>query len=509
MKKPVALLILDGWGHSEIVEGNAVKAAHTPNFDRYLKTYPNTLIEASGKAVGLPVGQMGNSEVGHLNIGAGRVVYQPLMRITKSIEDGDFFEKPEFLLAVENCKKNDSALHLLGLLSDGGVHSHMDHIKGCLQLAKRNGLTKVFVHALLDGRDTPPRSALGYAKALEAYMLEEQVGQFASIAGRYYTMDRDNRWERVQKGYDVLVRGRGETAQSAQEAIQASYDLGTDDEFVLPTVLLKEGQPIATIKSKDSVLFFNFRPDRARQITRALTQADFDGFEREELDLTYVTMTEYDQSFKGLHPVFIPDALNHTFGEYIAQKGLTQLRIAETEKYAHVTFFFNGGVETAYEGEERILVDSPKVATYDLQPEMSAPGVTKQLLEAVNSDKFDVIIANYANPDMVGHTGVFEAAVHAIEEIDRDFAVIADRIVEKGGVVLITADHGNAEQMLDPENGAIFTAHTINPVPLIIAGLGDVALKEGMKLSDLAPTMLELLELEKPSVMSGETIIKG
>ncbi|MCK8059741.1 MULTISPECIES: 2,3-bisphosphoglycerate-independent phosphoglycerate mutase [unclassified Fusibacter] len=508
MKKPVALLILDGWGYSELVDGNAIAAANTPNFDRYMKDYPNTIIAASGREVGLPPGQMGNSEVGHLNIGAGRVVYQPLMRITKAIEDGEFFEHPQVLKAVENAKKHDSAMHLLGLLSDGGVHSHIEHIKGCLDLAKRNGLKKVYVHAFLDGRDTPPRSAYGYAEELQNYMDEIGVGAFASVGGRYYAMDRDNRWDRVKLGYDALVNGIGQVADSALVAIKNSYDADTDDEFVLPTVIQKDGKAVANIDNHDSVFFFNFRPDRARQITRALTQPGFDGFERKELELEYVTMTEYDKTFVGLEPVFVADSLESTFGEYISQQGLNQLRIAETEKYAHVTFFFNGGVEVAYEGEDRILVESPKVATYDLQPTMSAPGVTSKLLEAVASDKYDVIIANYANPDMVGHTGVFDAAVKAIEEIDADFGKVADAILEKGGAVLITADHGNAEQMIDPNNGAIFTAHTTNPVPLIIAGVGDVELKEGMKLSDLAPTMLGLLDLEKPALMSGESIIK-
>lgn len=506
MKKPVALLILDGWGHSERVEGNAIAAAHTPNFDRYKATYPNTLIAASGREVGLPPGQMGNSEVGHLNIGAGRIVYQPLMRITKAVEDGEFFELEPLKNAVQYAKQRDKAIHLLGLLSDGGVHSHMDHIKGCLQLAKRGGLEKVFVHAFLDGRDTPPRSGYGYAQDLESYMASEGVGQFASVGGRYYAMDRDNRWDRVKLGYDAMVNGEGNKAATILEAIQASYDAGKDDEFVLPTVLEAEGSPIANIGEGDVVIFFNFRPDRARQITRALTQPGFDGFEAKALNLHYVTMTEYDKSFKGIEVVFRGDSLDHTFGELIAEKGLKQLRIAETEKYAHVTFFFNGGVEAPYQGEERILVDSPKVATYDLMPEMSAGGVTKKLLEALDSNQYDVIIANYANPDMVGHTGIFEAAVKAIEEIDKDFGLVADKIVAMGGAVIVTADHGNAEQLLDPETGDVFTAHTINPVPLILAGAGDVTLKSGKKLSDLAPTMLKLLGIEKPSIMTGESI---
>lgn len=506
MKKPVALIILDGWGYSERVEGNAIAAAKTPNFDRYIAQYPNTIIASSGREVGLPPGQMGNSEVGHLNIGAGRIVYQPLMRITKSIEDGEFFELDPLVSAVAYAKENGKALHLLGLLSDGGVHSHMQHIKGCLQLAKRGGLDQVFVHAFLDGRDTPPRSGYGYANELETYMKQEDIGQFASIGGRYYAMDRDNRWDRVKLGYDAMVSGEGQKAASALEAIQQSYDAGKDDEFVLPTVIEQQGGPIANIQEGDAVIFFNFRPDRARQITRALTQENFDGFEAQTLNLRYVTMTQYDKTFKGIESVFTADSLENTFGEYIAERGLKQLRIAETEKYAHVTFFFNGGVEAPYEGEERILVESPKVATYDLKPEMSASGVTQNLLAALDENKYDVIIANYANPDMVGHTGVFEAAVQAIEEIDKDFALVADKIVAMGGAVIITADHGNAEQMLDPENGEIFTAHTINPVPLILAGAGNVQLKSGKKLSDLAPTMLKLLEIEKPEIMTGESI---
>ncbi len=509
MKKPVVLLILDGWGYSPIEKGNAIMAADTPNFDRYLQDYPHTLIAASGREVGLPPGQMGNSEVGHLNIGAGRIVYQPLMRITKSIEDGEFFQIPQLVDAVTYAKSNDKPLHLLGLLSDGGVHSHIEHIKGCLQLAKRNGLKKVFVHAFLDGRDTPPRSALGYAKELQDYMDAETIGTFASVGGRYYAMDRDNRWDRVELGYNAMVNGIGQKAESALEAIENSYLADKDDEFVLPTVIEKDGHAVGQIQPEDAVLFFNFRPDRARQITRALTQDGFEGFAAKKMNLHYVTMTEYDKSFEGLSSVFTADELTHTFGEYISERGLTQLRIAETEKYAHVTFFFNGGVEEAYAGEDRILVPSPQVATYDLQPEMSASGVTNKLLEAIESDKYDVIIANYANPDMLGHTGVFEAAVKAIEEIDKDFGLVADKIVEKGGVVLITADHGNAEQMLDPETGVIFTAHTINPVPLIIAGAGAVTLKDGKKLSDLAPTMLALLEIEKPAIMNGESIIQN
>ncbi len=506
MKKPVALIILDGWGYSERVEGNAIAAAKTPNFDRYMAKYPNTIIAASGREVGLPPGQMGNSEVGHLNIGAGRIVYQPLMRITKSIEDGEFFELEPLKAAVAYAKSSGKALHLLGLLSDGGVHSHMEHIKGCLQLAKRAGLSKVFVHAFLDGRDTPPRSGLGYAEELETYMKEEGIGQFASIGGRYYAMDRDNRWDRVKLGYDAMVNGSGATATTAQEAIRQSYDAGKDDEFVLPTVIESNGAPVANINEGDAVFFFNFRPDRARQITRALTQPSFDGFDAKTLNLHYVTMTQYDKTFEGVHVVFTADSLENTFGEIIAENGLKQLRIAETEKYAHVTFFFNGGVEAPLEGEDRVLVESPKVATYDLKPEMSAGGVTQKLIEALDENKYDVIIANYANPDMVGHTGIFEAAVKAIEEIDKDFAIVADKIVEMGGAVLITADHGNAEQMLDPVNGEVFTAHTTNPVPLILAGAGEVNLKVGKKLSDLAPTMLKLLNIEKPEIMTGESI---
>ena len=504
MKKPMALIILDGFGINTSDYGNAIQAANTPNITRYFKDYPNTQIGASGMDVGLPDGQMGNSEVGHTNIGAGRVVYQELTRITKSVKDGDFFENEALLGAVENCKKNGSALHLMGLLSDGGVHSHITHLYGLLELAKKNGLTEVFVHCLMDGRDVPPNSGKGFISDLNAKMSELGVGKIATIIGRYYAMDRDNRWDRVEKAYNAVAKGEGNIDAQVLEVMQKSYDNDITDEFVLPTVCVQG----AELKNGDSLIFFNFRPDRAREITRAFIDPEFHGFERPTLNLHYVCMTQYDATMPNVHVAYRPVSLSNTFGEYISQKGLKQLRIAETEKYPHVTFFFNGGAEAPYEGEDRALIASPKVATYDLQPEMSAPEVTEEMLNRLDSGIYDVIILNYANCDMVGHTGFFDAAVKAVETVDTCLGKVVDKILSMGGTALITADHGNADVMYEPD-GSAFTAHTTNPVPLIVAGAGDVKLKangEG-KLADLTPTMLKLLGLPQPAEMTGESIV--
>ena len=504
-KKPVMLMILDGYGYNPATEGNAIYSAKTPVMDKLMETCPNTLINASGMDVGLPDGQMGNSEVGHTNIGAGRVVYQELTRITKAISDGDFFTNDAFMKAVDNCKKNDSALHLFGLLSDGGVHSHINHLFAAIEMAKKNGLTKVYVHGFMDGRDVSPTSGIDFVKALQDKMAEIGVGKIGVLSGRYYAMDRDSRWERVEKAYAALVYGEGEKNPDAVDAMQKSYDNGVTDEFIVPTVVT-EG---ATIGANDSVICFNFRPDRAREITRTFVDADFDGFERKNgfFPLYYVCMTQYDATMPNVDVAFKPESLTNTFGEYIASKGLTQLRIAETEKYAHVTFFFNGGVEAPYENEDRALIASPKVATYDLQPEMSAVEVTEEVLKRIESDKYDVIILNYANCDMVGHTGVFECAVKAVETVDTCMGRVIDAVKAKGGIVCVTADHGNADQMIDPETKDVFTAHTTNPVPFIVAGK-DVELREGGRLADIAATLLDIMGLEKPAEMSGESLIK-
>ncbi len=504
--KLTMLMILDGFGENTNEKGNAVKIANTPNIDKIMKLCPTTDIYTSGLNVGLPDGQMGNSEVGHTNIGAGRIVYQELTRITKSIEDGDFFSVPEFDGAVENCKKHGSNLHIMGLLSDGGVHSHIRHLYALLELAKRKGIENVYVHAFLDGRDTPPASAEGYITKLEEKMREKEIGKIASIAGRFYAMDRDKRWERVEKAYQALVNGIGEKAPTAISAIEASYQKEIFDEFVEPTLVCNGDTPIATIKENDSVIFFNFRPDRAREITRSLVDTEFDGFETKPLNLYFVCMTPYDETMPNVHIAFKKEALSNTFGEYISRKGFTQLRIAETEKYAHVTFFFNGGEEKQYKGEDRILVPSPKVETYDLKPEMSAYEVTDKVLEAIESKKYNAIILNYANPDMVGHTGSLEAAVKAIETIDECVGKVVEAVEKVNGVLLITADHGNAEQMIDYKTGEPHTAHTTNPVPLMLVGMKDATLKPG-KLADLAPTMLDIMGLPKPEEMTGESII--
>ena len=503
MTKPLALLILDGFGINNSDYGNAIKLARTPNIDKLFSQNPHTQIGASGMDVGLPDGQMGNSEVGHTNIGAGRIVYQELTRITKAIKDGDFFLNKELLAAVESCKKNGSALHLIGLLSDGGVHSHNSHLYGILELAKKAGLTKVFVHCLMDGRDVPPTSGAGFINDLEAEMARVGVGKIATVMGRYYAMDRDNRWERVEKAYAAMVYGEGVQSEKALDAVKESYAAEVTDEFIMPVVVTKG----ATIAPQDSVIFFNFRPDRAREITRTFVDPDFNGFERRTgfIKPYYVCFTQYDASMPNVHVAFTPQSLANTFGEYLSQKGLKQLRIAETEKYAHVTFFFNGGVEKVYEGEDRALIASPKVATYDLKPEMSAYEVTDEVLKRIASDKYDVIILNFANCDMVGHTGIVSAAVAAVEAVDTCLGKVVDAIAQKDGVALITADHGNADQMMEPD-GSPFTAHTTNPVPFVVVGKS-CALREHGRLCDIAPTMLELLNLPQPAEMDGISLI--
>ena len=508
-KKPTVLMILDGYGLNDRKDGNAVAEANTPVMDKLMSEYPFVQGNASGMAVGLPDGQMGNSEVGHLNMGAGRIVYQELTRITKEIQDGDFFKNEALLKAVENCKANDSALHMFGLLSDGGVHSHNTHLYGLLELAKQHGLNKVYVHCFLDGRDTPPASGKGYVEQLEAKMEEIGVGEIATVMGRYYAMDRDNRWDRVELAYKALAKGEGVPAGSAPEAVQNSYDEGKNDEFVLPAVVVKNGQPVATIQDKDSVIFFNFRPDRAREITRAFCDNDFSGFEREKrLDLTYICFTEYDVTIPNKTVAFHKVEITNTFGEFLAAHGMTQARIAETEKYAHVTFFFNGGVEEPNKGEDRILVKSPKVATYDLQPEMSAYKVADKLVEAIKSDKYDVIIINFANPDMVGHTGVEAAAIKAVEAVDECVGKAYDALMEVNGQMFICADHGNAEQLVDYNTGDPFTAHTINPVPFILVNYEkDYTLREGGCLADIAPTLIEMMGMEQPVEMTGKSLL--
>ena len=507
-KKLMMLMILDGYGINENEKGNAVKLANTPNIDKLMKTCPTTTIYTSGLKVGLPEGQMGNSEVGHTNIGAGRIVYQDLTKITKSIEDGNFFSNEVLTKAIENCKKYNSNLHVMGLLSDGGVHSHERHLYAILELAKRNDFDNVYVHCFMDGRDTAPTSGEGYVAKLEEKMKEKGVGKIASLSGRFYAMDRDKRWQRVQKAYDAMVNGKGEKATSAIQAVEASYQKEVFDEFIEPTVIYNQDAPVATIGKHDSVICFNFRPDRAREITRTLVDKDFNEFEtKKDLDLYYVCMTPYDETLENVEIAFKKEALENTFGEYISKHGLKQLRIAETEKYAHVTFFFNGGEEKQYEGEDRILVPSPKVETYDMKPEMSAYEVTDKVVDAINSKKYDSIILNYANPDMVGHTGNLEAAIKAIETIDKCVQRVVEAVNAQNGMLLITADHGNSEQMIDYKTGEPYTAHTTNPVPLILVGKDNIKLKEG-KLADLAPTMLELMGMEIPKEMTGESIIQ-
>lgn len=508
-KKPTVLMILDGYGLNDKCEANAVCEGKTPVMDMLKEQYPFVKGNASGMAVGLPDGQMGNSEVGHLNMGAGRIVYQELTRITKEIEDGDFFKNEALLKAMKNAKENNSAIHFMGLLSDGGVHSHNTHLYGLLEMAKREGLEKVYVHCFLDGRDTPPASGKSYIEELEAKMKEIGVGEIGVISGRYYAMDRDNRWDRVELAYNALTKGEGVKGTDAAAAVQASYDDGKTDEFVLPTVMEKEGRPVAVVSDKDSVVFFNFRPDRAREITRAFCDDAFQGFEREKrLDTTFVCFTDYDDTIGNKLVAFHKVQLHNTFGEWLAANNMTQARIAETEKYAHVTFFFNGGVEEPNKGEDRILVKSPKVATYDLQPEMSAPAVCDKLVEAIKSDKYDVIIINFANPDMVGHTGVENAAIKAVEAVDECVGRAVEAIKEVNGQMFICADHGNAEQLLDYSTGEPFTAHTTNPVPFILVNADPkYTLRENGCLADIIPTLIELMGKEKPEEMTGTSLL--
>ncbi len=508
MKKPVVLCIMDGFGKNDSDYGNAIAMAKTPNLDKLMAECPMTYIGASGMDVGLPDGQMGNSEVGHTNMGAGRVVYQPLTRITKAFADGEAYENPALCSAMENAK--DKSLHLIGLVSPGGVHSHTEHLYGLLEMAKKNGVKNVYIHALLDGRDVPPSSAVAYLEELEAKMKEIGVGKIASVMGRFYAMDRDNIWDRVEKAYAAVVYGEGIQADDAVEAVKASYETIDEDgkhltdEFVLPTVIGKDGR----VKENDSVIFFNFRPDRAREITRTFVDPDFTGFERKKgfFPLNYVCMTQYDAEMPNVAVAFGPEALTNTLGEYLSAQGKTQLRIAETQKYAHVTFFFNGGEEKQYEGEDRILVDSPKISTFDLMPEMSAPQVSEKLNEAVRSGKYDAVIVNFANCDMVGHTGIIPAAVQAVETVDTCVGSLVEAVKEMDGVLFVTADHGNADKMLD-ENGEPFTAHTTNPVPFIIVNY-PCDVREGGKLCDIAPTMLKVMGLPQPTEMNGESIIK-
>ncbi len=503
-KRPTMLMILDGFGLNPSAAGNAIAKARTPNLDHIFANYPMTSLGACGLDVGLPDGQMGNSEVGHLNIGAGRIVYQELTRITKDIEDGGFFVNPALNAAMDHALANDSTLHLLGLLSDGGVHSHISHLFALLDMAKKKGLTKVLVHGFLDGRDVPPRCAKQYIDALQNHMNQLGIGEIAVISGRYYAMDRDKRWERIEKAYDAMTLGQGFEAPSGCAAVDGAYERDENDEFVVPTCT-----GAGTVCDGDAMIMFNFRPDRAREITRAFVDPDFDGFTRKKTvrNLKYVCMTQYDASMPNVEVAFPPQTLKNTFGDYIASLGLSQLRIAETEKYAHVTFFFNGGVEAPCKGEDRILVPSPKVATYDLQPEMSAPEVTARVLEQIEAEKYDCIILNFANADMVGHTGIMEAAIKAIETLDTCVPQIVKAVLAKGGQILLTADHGNADCMLD-EDGNVVTAHSLNPVPLVHIAKEPARLAGGGRLCDIAPTMLDLMGLEIPEEMTGKSLVE-
>lgn len=510
MGRPNCILIMDGYGINPEQEGNAIAIEGSPNVKRLWETYPHTQLGASGMDVGLPDGQMGNSEVGHLNIGAGRIVYQELTRITKEIGDGTFFENEALLSAVRGAKANGKKLHFYGLLSDGGVHSHITHLYALLELAKREGLENAYVHCFMDGRDVSPTSGAGYVRALEEKTKELAFGTVASVVGRYYAMDRDNRWERVEQAYDMLTSGTGEQVSDLATYLEESYEKGVTDEFTLPAVKTENGKPVGLIESGDSIIFFNFRPDRARQLTRVMTEEEFTGFARKTgwLKPNYVCFTQYDATFRNVAIAFKPQSLKNTLGEYLSQKGYRQLRIAETEKYAHVTFFFNGGVEAPNEGEDRDLIPSPKVATYDLKPEMSAYEVTDKVLEELDSDRYDVVILNFANCDMVGHTGVLPAAVKAVEAVDTCLGKVVDKILEKGGVALITADHGNADRMI-AEDGSPFTAHTTNPVPFIVAGdsYRGRSLRSGGVLADIAPTLLTVMGEDVPTEMTGKSLI--
>ena len=502
MKTPTVLIILDGFALGEAIPGNAVQAAATPQLDYLFSQYPFCQLDASGLNVGLPDGQMGNSEVGHTNIGAGRVVFQDLPKISLAIQEGTFFQNPAYLEAIRACKEKGTALHLMGLLSDGGVHSHISHLFALMDLAKAQGVEQLYIHAFLDGRDVSPASGKGFMEQLQNKIREIGLGQVSVVSGRYYAMDRDSRWERLQKAYDAMVCSEGPFDPDPVQAIQTSYDAGVTDEFMEPVVCCREG----AIQAGDSVIFMNFRPDRAREITRALTDPDFTSLERKKgfVPVQFVCTTEYDASLTNVSIAFPHEKLDNIFGQYLSQLGMTQFRIAETEKYAHVTFFFNGGQEDVFPGEDRCLIPSPKVATYDLQPEMSAHAVTEAAVDRIKSGKYDVVILNFANCDMVGHTGVFDAAVKAVETVDQCVGQVVNAVTEMGGVALITADHGNAEQMLDSE-GNPFTAHSTNPVPFCIVG-ADVHLRDG-RLADIAPTMLDLMGLNQPEEMDGKTLI--
>lgn len=511
MKKPYAIIIMDGYGLSDEVDGNAIAMQGSEKVKKYMKEYPSASLGASGMSVGLPDGQMGNSEVGHLNMGAGRIVYQELTKITKEIQDGGFFENQALLGAIDNAKNNGKKLHIWGLTSDGGVHSHNTHLYALLKMCKEKGLSNAYVHCFMDGRDVSPTSGAGFLRDLQAEMDKLSFGKIASVCGRYYAMDRDNRWERVIKAYDMLTLGEGVHAENAADAVEESYKNGVTDEFILPTAICENGKPVATVEKGDSIIFFNFRPDRAREITRAFSQEDFTGFERKTgfLNAYYVCFTQYDATFKGVHVAFKPQSLDNTLGEYLAKKGLKQLRIAETEKYAHVTFFFNGGVEAPNENEERVLVASPKVATYDLKPEMSAPEVTKKALEQLSTGEYDVMILNFANCDMVGHTGIIDAAKKAVETVDNCVDKVLTKILEMGGGALLTADHGNADKMKESD-GSPFTAHTTNPVPVVLVcdKYKNATLRKDGVLADLAPTLLDMMGVEVPSEMTGTSLIK-
>jgi 2,3-bisphosphoglycerate-independent phosphoglycerate mutase len=503
---PLMLMILDGWGYRESDEYNAASKADTPVLDHLARTFPHTLIGNSGLDVGLPPGQMGNSEVGHQNLGAGRIVYQDFTRITRAIENGEFFENPVLLQSLASVRNRQAAIHFVGLLSDGGVHSHIGHLKALVELARAQGLPRVYIHAILDGRDTSPTSGIGYIRQLESFLHSQECGRIVTVMGRYYAMDRDNRWERIEQAYRAMVVG-GDTSVNAQEAVRTSYHQGRTDEFVRPLNIVPEGEALVTVQPGDGIVFFNFRADRAREITRAFTEEGFTGFQRERLNLvSYVCMTEYDETF-ALPVAFPPHSLKGIFPEVISREGLRQLRIAETEKYAHVTFFFNGGEEKEYPGEERILIPSPReISTYDQKPEMSAPLVAEEVIRQIEADRFDVIILNFANGDMVGHTGVYEAALRAMEAVDQCIGRIFKVLQKKGGTLLITADHGNCEMMKAPGSGEPFTAHTCNPSPFILTRQG-VRLREGGVLADVAPTMLDLLQIPQPSEMTGRTLI--
>jgi 2,3-bisphosphoglycerate-independent phosphoglycerate mutase len=502
---PVVLMILDGWGISEHKEGNAIAQSNTENMDRLLAQYGHSQLFCSGEYVGLPEGQQGNSEVGHLNLGAGRVVYQELTRINKAVREHTLQDNPAFQNVMAHCMEQNKALHLMGLVSPGGVHSHSSHLYGLLEMAAAKGLKEVYVHCFLDGRDVGPSTGLGFVEELEDKLQQIGVGRIATVSGRYYAMDRDNRWERVEKAYRAMTAGAGETAASAVEAVQQSYDKGETDEFVLPTVVQADGKPVAVIQAGDGVIFFNFRGDRAREISKAFVNREFDGFSREYLGVQYVAMTQYEEGL-DMTVAFPPQDLQNTLGQVLADNQVKQFRVAETEKYAHVTFFFNGGVEEPNPLEDRLLVPSPKVATYDLQPEMSAIEVKDKLIEAIKGGEYPFILVNFANTDMVGHTGIPEAAQKAVETVDKCVGEVADAVKNAGGVLLITADHGNAEQMVDPVKGTPHTAHTANPVPFVVMSAEPYTVKDG-SLQDVAPTVLKLLGIDKPADMTGESLI--